>query len=87
MTSYLLRWPPQALSYVYYHTLSDHHALRPSKAPEGRVRRQVGAAHESAAAHVRHAVGVFHVEQGALQDLDKSSVQHVISKHFNKNML
>lgn len=70
MTSYLLRWPPQALSYVRYPILGDHHALGPSKAPECRVRCQVGAAHESAAARVRHAVGVFHVEQGALQDLD-----------------
>lgn len=69
--AHLLGRPAQTLSHVRHPALSDHHALRPSEAPEGGVGRQVGAAHEAAAAHVGHAVRVLHVKQSALHDLDE----------------
>lgn len=69
--TYLLGGPAQALSYIRHPVLSHHHALWASEAPEGRVGRQVGAAQVAAAAYVRHAVRVLHVEQSALHDLNE----------------
>lgn len=68
-TSHLLSWFSQSVSYICYPVLGDHHALRSPKSPEGRVGWQVGGTQKTAAAHIRHVVRVFHVEESALHDL------------------
>lgn len=70
-STYLLCHLAQSLSHISHPALSDHHALWPSKAPEGGVGWQVGAAQETMASHVSYTVGVLHVEQSTLHDLDR----------------
>lgn len=83
VASHLFGRPPQTLSDVAHPALTDQHALRPSKAPEGCVGRQVGAAHVTATTYVWNTVRVFHVEQGALHDLHKRTQANISTSSTN----
>lgn len=86
-TSYLLSCFPQTVSYVRDPRLSDHHALWAPKAPEGCVGWQICATHKTAATHVCHLVGVFHVEQSALHDLSTHSQERTSSSRHCLQMV
>lgn len=69
--------------HIVDHVLHNQQALRHAEAPEGRVGGQVGPAGRRPAAQVGDVVGVVHVKQNFLYNLQEDEMWHAVNVLFS----